>query len=209
LNHHNHNRPKTTQATYAAQGHQTSRNAEDWAVLQAILGEDEDDDESDHDGWMDTAPAKNPFSFHDTTNTDDKDVNDILESDDEDEDVDGIMVDASTLSVTLPWSSDLPSPPPPPTNVHVIQEPLPMDEEISRESVEIDSDMAREAESSRQRMLPASQICRTICQCASPQPSRQRDSIDGRVATRAYAQNYERKLLKSGHREIIAAHGEA
>jgi hypothetical protein len=37
-----------------------------------------------------------------------------------------------------------------------------------------------------------------------PQPSRQRDSIDERVATTAYAQNYERKLLKSGHREIVS-----
>jgi hypothetical protein len=81
------------------------RNAEDWAVLQAILGEDEDDD-SDHDGWMDdTTPAK--ILFIPDTNTDDKDVNDILESGDEDEDGDVDYGDASTLSVTLPSVSSL------------------------------------------------------------------------------------------------------
>jgi hypothetical protein len=52
-------------------------------------------------GWMDTAPAKILF-IPGLTNTDDKDVNDILESDDEDEDGRrGLWCDASTLSVTL------------------------------------------------------------------------------------------------------------
>jgi hypothetical protein len=49
--------PEKTQTTYAAQGHQTPQCGR----LGSATGysrEDEDDDESDHDGWMDTAPAK-------------------------------------------------------------------------------------------------------------------------------------------------------
>jgi hypothetical protein len=85
-----------------------------------------------------------------------------------------------------------------------------MDEEISRESVEIDSDTGagggifKAKNASSVPNLP-----NDMSMCVTPQPSRQRDSIDETRRNAGHAQNYERKLLKSGHREITAAHGEA
>jgi hypothetical protein len=176
-----------------------SRNAEDWAVLQAILGEDDDGDESDHEGWMDTTPLSNRFSFQ-NTNRDDKDVNDIIQSDEEDEDV-------STLSATLATISSISSPVRPllpPTSVHVVQDTLPMEEDFLEKATRSIGDT--EAGSLKGMNGNSHDTSNLLTQTSAPPPLLQRDGIDEEASRRAlaYAQNYERKLLKSGHREIVS-----
>lgn len=169
----------------------TSRNAEDWAVLQAILGEDDDgDDENQDDGWMDPTPSAHNFSYQHSS-TGDADVNAILQSDNDDE------VNFDNVSIISSPVRALPS-----GDLRVVPDILPItsfiSENASRSRGPSDADLQFNKTYSGS-LNPSSK------DSAAPQ-QRQRDGLDEESSKRAlsYAQNYERKLLKSGHREIVS-----
>jgi hypothetical protein len=127
-------------------------------------------------GWI--RRRRKSFSFQDSTNTDDKDVNDILESDDEDEDVDvdyGGCEHAIGNTAKCIFRSSFTTAPP--TNVHVIQEPLPMDEEIV-EALRSMGDTGAGGGIFKAKNASSVPNLPNDMSMSSPQPSRQRDSID-------------------------------
>jgi hypothetical protein len=190
-----------------------SRNAEDWAVLQAILGEDDEDDDDDThgvNGYTDAIPSAAKYTYKHTTR-DTEDVNAILQSDDENDHGDVDFGDASTLSGTFPsTSSPVQHPLPPPNDFHGIQDMLPAvtgDAVAAEYANRTRSEKEKGLSPSRpKKIYTSSSVATSIESSLSSAPQRQRDDLDDKVSQRAlqHAQNYERKLLKSGHREIVS-----
>jgi hypothetical protein len=178
-----------------------SQNAEDWALLQVILDEGDDDEISTEDDWLHTSGSGRVSC----PTTDRANVNSIMQSDETSMN----SGDESNVSMTLPSSisstprMDLPSNesllvkksqrdfPEPVDRVsgHAALQPLPATDLLEHSS-----------RSTARRGISGAQPS------ALPQPDSTEDQEEEEASRRAleHARAYEQKLLRAGHREIIS-----
>jgi hypothetical protein len=225
-----------------------AHSAEDWAVLQAILGEDDDDDDADNDidgtGDADTSEEEDNgvyesrMSFLDFSSTQPRPslpqvqdssqitLNDILQSDDDND-------DTENDSATLPTISTLSSPTRPHSTKHSLELLSPRDSVIIpkfadphivklESPVPIAQPTSSSLVNSQTTKLEVSVVSKLVHDDeAQPRPPPPlpvppsnatitatviAQANDEEMSRRAlqYAQNYEKKLYKSGHREVVS-----
>lgn len=182
--------------TSEAYGAPSVHNAEDWSVLQSILHEDDEDaDENDEEGWMGNGVHATQFSSPKPQERPNVDA--LLFSDDNNDEFGNESLSAALRTV---------SPPPPLLSLRQSTEYEARDDDLRILAVTNSSEAlsSRERQSSKpsDKYGEASGVYSLTATEQQQQDEQAGEKIS--ILAMSHAQAYERRLLKSGHREIVS-----
>ena len=180
-----------------------SHAPEDWDVLQAILGENDDDHDGDHDA---TSTLDNSNSYMDgdwieaTTraSSSQANVDAILQSDEEDDDLD----DTNASQIMMRMATAQSPNPPTSTNGSFFSNSHSLESTLGMRTMMYQGDGGV---SPKNNYLHSSSNLQPLQILTNEDAAlSEQDHEQSSRRSLQYAQAYERKLLKSGHRDIVS-----